>query len=172
MFRKPPPATTKNNNTTGSSNSTPYAFSQPSAANSSAAVRQSEKETFYQPLPAPRPNKTEANSSSSLPGTPPNPFRDREYDSRTPSPHASNPLLTHASPTTRDFNNMPTPSRNYASPRAAGMMQPRGESQSALLGNNGAVSGILPFFPSARPTFPNSFVSLLAQAGGGIPIHR
>ncbi|ORY27881.1 beta-glucan synthesis-associated protein-domain-containing protein [Naematelia encephala] len=110
------------NSTNNSAANPTYAFSQPNTAQaSSAAARQQEAETFYQPLPAPA-------QQQQLPSR--NPFTDeREYHSRTPSPsaNATNPLLpSSVSP------GMPAASRSYA--RTGGMPQ-RGESQSALLGN-------------------------------------
>ena len=112
-----------------------YAFSQPNTANSSSsAIRQQETETFYQPLPS-RQNQPAHNFSN----TQTNPFTDsaREYISRTPSPNASNPLLSGTSPISPDRTMPPNPVREYVPPSraAAGAMPQRGESQNALLGN-------------------------------------
>lgn len=79
----------------------------------------------------------------------------RDY-ARSPSPHLnasspSNPLLggsgsASASPAAGpgafydNRSNMPNPSRSYAARAGPGGMPPRGESQSALLGDRGAVS--------------------------------
>jgi hypothetical protein len=129
-------------------NNTSYAFSQPAAVNSSTAVRKQENDTFYNPLPAPRSSQDQSRAQPSVTGQSANPFTDprRDYVSRTPSPHASNPLLSSqlsdsSSPSSSQFHNssnMPSASR-YA-PRAGTGMPQRGESQSALLGGNGQVS--------------------------------
>jgi len=143
-----------------------YAFNQPNTANNSHLNQQKqERENFYQPLPLPInssspsspsfPSSTNTNTNSNTQTN--NPF-EREYQSRTPSPHLSssahNPLLpsSNYSPVTPGYNrgtgtgtnspiqshnnsNMPV-SRNYGpSARSAAGMPQRGDSQSALLGS-------------------------------------
>jgi hypothetical protein len=132
-----------------------YAFSQPTAHSSSASVRKEEAETFYQPLPTP--SSPRGDSTSALRGYN-NPFSDpsrpaspasavANYPPRTPSPSnnasPSTALLAGQSPVRNTFQSMPDPSRNYAPPRQGGMPA-RGDSQSALLGKDRQVSGVVP----------------------------
>lgn len=135
MFKRPASAATP-----ASKSAAPdYAFTASAAHSSSAQARQQELDSFHTPLPAP--------GNTRQPAAYTNPFADqtpRQYQSRSPSPNATRPLLPGASPLGHSpapgadlSGNMP--SRNYPS-RAGGAMPPRGESQNALLADAGRVS--------------------------------
>jgi hypothetical protein len=113
MFKK----SSKSSSTPTDPSRTGYAFASQNAQSSSAALKKKEQETFYQPLPAPPAN---------------NPFADSAEPSRSPSPHASNPLLSHQTASAAYNNPMSAPNSRFAPQRGA-QMPPRGESQRALL---------------------------------------
>lgn len=151
------------------SKTTAYAFSQPNTANHSSAVaKAAEREKFYSPLPPPAPNNHSHHQQQSQqqqqqqyrnqPALTINPFADpnpsspsRQYDSRSPSPQLtpSNPLLPHSN----NNNNMPpsaSSGRNYGPRALNGGMPVRGESQSALLGDQRVSVGCLVLFWSVN----------------------
>lgn len=112
--------------------STTYAFSQPAAVDSPDAIRRAEQATIYQPLPIPTSAPSPVRHHDN-PSDPRNPFTDDRDSIRTPSPNASNPLLSHTSPSTRTNGDMATGGYTQRSAGNNGGMPGRGESQTGLL---------------------------------------
>lgn len=112
-----------------------YAFSQPyTASSSSAALRQAESNTSYQPLPTQlSPENSPDPTNNKISNNDNNSFGDRvsgDYRSRSPSPNASKPLLARGSPIANSNSRtmQPSSSRSYAPPNRGALPQ-RGDGQ-------------------------------------------